>query len=152
MALYDILGKYANLPIWKLLGGFRDRMLTSVTIGILPVDETVGQAKNWVKQGFKSLKIKGGLNVESDIERVLRVREEVGKKIELRFDANQGFSVKESIDFVRKTKSARLELIEQPTPKSKPEMLSKVTKEIPIPVMADESLMTLRDAFRLANI
>ena len=81
MALYDILGKYANLPVWKLLGGFRDRIKTSVTIGILSVDETITQAKNWMKKGFRCLKLKGGLDVESDIERILKVRETVGKNV-----------------------------------------------------------------------
>lgn len=91
MALYDILGKASSLPLWRLLGGFRDRIVTSVTIGILPVDETVERARRWVAEGFKCLKLKGGIEVHTDIERVLMVREAVGKGIGLRFDANQGF-------------------------------------------------------------
>ena len=151
MALFDILGKTSNLPLWRLLGGFRDRMKTSVTIGILPSKETVERARDWISRGFTCLKIKGGIDVESDIDRVLKVRESVGKGIELRFDANQGFSVEDSLRFVEQTRKARLELIEQPTPKGEPDFLGRVTSGVSIPVMADESLMTLRDAFRIAR-
>ncbi len=151
MALFDILGKASRLPVWKILGGFRDRILTSITIGILPVTETVQKAKECVAQGFKSLKIKGGIDVEQDVERIFKVRESVGKRIELRFDANQGYSVEQSIRFVTETQKAGLGLIEQPTPKGQPDLLGRVTSEVPVPVMADESLMTLRDAFRLAR-
>lgn len=151
MALHDVLGKASGLPLWKLLGGFRDRIRTSVTIGILPEEQTVSRARDWVTRGFKCLKIKGGLEVDSDIQRVLKVREAVGSEIELRFDANQGFSVEQALKFVEQTRSARLELIEQPTPKSEPDLLGRVASSVHIPVMADESLMTLRDAFRLAR-
>jgi len=151
MALCDLLGKAATLPLWKVLGGFRDRIKTSVTIGILPERETVERARKWVADGFSSLKIKGGLDVEGDIARVVRVREAVGPNIELRFDANQGFTVEASLRFVEETRHTRLELIEQPTPKGDPGLLRRVTKRATIPVMADESLMTLRDAFRIAR-
>jgi len=151
MALFDILGKVARVPLWKVLGGFRDRMKTSITIGILAEQETIQRAKERMLQGFKSIKLKGGLDVESDIVRVIKVREAVGKDIELRFDANQGFTVEQSLRFVEQTRSAKLELLEQPTPKGEPDLLGRVTSGTHIPVMADESLMTLRDAFRLAR-
>jgi len=151
MALYDILGKQSNLPIWKMLGGYREKIKTSVTIGILPVKDTFKSAQQYVSQGFQCLKVKGGIDVDNDIERLQNIRQKLGKRIELRFDANQGYSAEQAIYFVEKTKSVNIELIEQPTPKGQPDLLKKVTNAVSIPVMADESLMDLRDAFRLAR-
>lgn len=116
MALHDILGKCSGMPLWKLLGGFRKSIQTSITIGILPEKETVERALYWVGEGFRCLKLKGGLDVGSDIIRVRSVREAVGDKIEIRFDANQGFSVDDALKFVNETKKVKIELLEQPTP------------------------------------
>jgi len=151
MALHDLLGKVANMPLWKILGGYRDSIETSVTIGILSEAETIERAVDWVAQGFRCLKLKGGQNVESDISRVLQVHERVGDGIELRFDANQGYTVEEAIRFVKATGAAKLSVFEQPTHKGQPSLLGKVTRATQVPVMADESLMGLRDAFRLAR-
>ncbi|MEE4273612.1 MAG: dipeptide epimerase [Thermoanaerobaculales bacterium] len=151
MAVLDIVGKQAGMPLWKMLGGFRERIKTSVTIGILPVQETVARARMRVQEGFRCLKIKGGTDIDLDIERLLMVREAVGRRIDLRFDANQGFSVKQSVEFIRRTAAAKLQLIEQPTPRNAPEMMAQISQKVDIPVMADESLVSLRDAFRLAK-
>jgi len=151
MALFDLMGKAAQMPLYKLLGGYRDRIRTSVTIGIMPVEETAAKAVEFTQKGFKALKIKGGLDVDDDIARFLKVREAVGKKIELRFDANQGYSEADILKFVAGVRSVRLELIEQPSPRDKDRLLGRITQKVPLPVMADESLMDLKDAFRLAR-
>lgn len=151
MALHDLLGRSAGQPLWRLLGGFRERIRTSVTIGILDTAETVEQAQGWVGRGFLALKIKGGSELDQDVERLLAVRDAVGEDVELRFDANQGYSATEAREFVERTRRARLEILEQPTPKADLELLGRVSGEVHVPVMADESLMGLRDAFRIAS-
>jgi len=151
MALHDILGKRARMPLWRLLGGFRRSFKTSITLGISPIEQTVEEARRRVAEGFHALKIKGGVDVDEDIARVRLVREAVGQGIELRFDANQGYSVDDSVRFVDATRRVKLELIEQPTRREEAEQLGRVTRKVSLPVMADESLMNLRDAFRLAR-
>ena len=151
MALHDLLGRVCGLPLWRILGGYRDSIETSVTIGILSEPDTLERAEDWVRKGFRCLKLKGGRDVEDDVARTLKVRERFGDAIEIRFDANQGYTVEEAIRFVRETKPAQLALLEQPTPKGQPDLLGRVARSAAIPVMADESLMGLRDAFRLAR-
>jgi L-alanine-DL-glutamate epimerase-like enolase superfamily enzyme len=151
MALHDVLGKRAGLPLWQILGGFRSSIATSVTIGILPSDETVRHAIAWRRRGFRSLKLKGGTDPDVDAERAVKVREAVGPDVELRFDANQGYTYEQAVRFVDLAKPAGLELLEQPTPRGQPDLLGRVTDNVQVPVMADESLMNLRDAFRLAS-
>jgi L-Ala-D/L-Glu epimerase len=151
IALFDIMGKFAGLPLFKLLGGYRDRMMTSITIGILNEGDTVRVALEHVRDGFRALKIKGGQNVDDDIEKTLRVRDAVGPKIALRFDANQGYQLDDAVRFVAATRDAALEVLEQPTPKGALELLGSVTEKVPIPVMADECLLNLRDALKLAK-
>jgi len=151
MALYDLVAKKAGVPLYKYFGGFRDSIPTSITVGILPVKETVEKSIDFVKKGFAILKIKGGINVDHDIERMVKVRKKVGKKVLLRFDANQGYNVEDSIRFIEKTREVGIELLEQPTDKKNDELLGKVSAGVSVPVMADESLMTLKDVFRLAK-
>lgn len=151
MALHDLLGKRAGLPLWVLLGGNRDRIATSVTIGILPVQEAVNVARRRVKEGFRAIKIKGGLSTEEDVERVFRIREAVGDAVELRFDANQGYTVPQSAQFIEQTRNAGLVLLEQPTPRGAPHQLGEVSEMTTMPVMADESLLGLDDAFHIAS-
>jgi L-alanine-DL-glutamate epimerase-like enolase superfamily enzyme len=152
MAMYDLIGKIAGVPLYRLLGGFRTKMITSVTIGILPVQETVAKASEYRDRGFVAIKIKGGKDLETDIEKVIKVREAVGREIHLRFDANQGYSEKQAIDFCTRIQTVNLEFLEQPVDKNYPEVMGRVKHNAGVPIMADESLLTLKDAFRLTQM
>ncbi len=151
MALHDLLARQAKIPLYQLLGGYRNEIPTSITIGILPLAETLETAKNYLKNGFSILKLKGGLNLSEDIEKILKLRENFGDSFLLRFDANQGYSTEESLEFIRKTQGANIEIFEQPTSQKREERLGEVSQNVDVRVMADESLKTLKDAFRLTR-
>ncbi|WP_372944726.1 mandelate racemase/muconate lactonizing enzyme family protein [Muriicola sp.] len=150
MALLDLVSKKAGVPLYQYLGGFQDSIETSITIGIMSMRDTLSMAKEYTKRGFRILKIKGGIDLEEDIGRMIRLREEFPHAI-LRFDGNQGYSVKDSIAFVRATQHVGIQIFEQPTKTKTDHTLGEVTHAVGIPVMADESLKTLDDAFRLAQ-
>ena len=151
IALHDLLGKAAGLPVFRLLGGRRSSMATSVTIGILDEASTVERARRWARRGFVRLKIKGGQACEEDIARVRRVREAVGPAIGLSFDANQGYTVDEAIRFARDTAAARLEFLEQPVARADLGLLAEVRRSAGLPVMADEAVLSPADALAVAR-
>lgn len=151
MALHDLLARKAKIPLYQMLGGYRNEIPTSITIGILPIHETIEQAEYYLKKGFSILKLKGGLNLAEDIEKTLLLRERLGDSFLLRFDANQGYTTEQSFEFIKKTLSANIEILEQPTSQKMEERLGQVTRNIDVRVMADESIKTLKDAFRLAR-
>lgn len=150
LALFDLIAKKAEVPLYKFLGGFQHQIATSITIGILPLEETLKHASEYVRQGFTIIKIKGGSNLEEDVEKMKKLYETY-PDITWRFDGNQGYSVKDSIAFVKATAAIGIEIFEQPTKVEAEERLGQVTDQVAIPVMADESLKTLTDAFRLAQ-
>lgn len=150
LALHDILGKEAGLPVTKILGGFKDRIQTSISIGILPLEPTVAKAREYVARGFKVLKLKCGLDPDDDIRRAIAVREAVGRDILLRLDVNQGYDVATTlrvVDALENIHGVDIELIEQPTPSGELGQLKEVTGASPVPIMADESVQSISDTF-----
>jgi len=151
LAMYDIIGKMAGMPLFRLLGGYREKIETSVTIGLNSTDLMVKKAKQIVFDGFSIIKIKCGVNVEKDIENILAIREAVGSTIKLRLDANEGYSVEEALRVIKaiEEKGADIELLEQPTKASYLYSLKEVTHQSPVPIMADETALTLKDSVKL---
>lgn len=149
MAIFDIVAKKAKEPVYRYLGGYKPCIATSITVGILSVQETLDRVIEFQSQGFFIYKIKGGVNVDEDIERIIRLREMLGDKTEIRFDANQGYTIADSLRFIEKTKDAKIELLEQPTDKDNTKLLTSLTRQTDMPIMADESLMTLKDVLHL---
>jgi L-alanine-DL-glutamate epimerase-like enolase superfamily enzyme len=138
IAFYDLLGLAAGLPLHRLLGGYRYRIQTSITLSLAPVKETVEMARNRARQGFRILKLKGGLQPEEDVRRVQAVRAALPDLI-LRLDADQGYTVRQALEVARALED-KLEMLEQPTPAGDLDTLSEVTQHSPVPILADESL------------
>ena len=149
IALYDAFTKYLDVPLVKYLGQKIKSLPTSITIGIKNVEETLREAEEYLQKGFKILKVKLGKDLEEDIERIAKLREKFGKKFVIRIDANQGYTIAQTIGFYQKTKHLNIELIEQPLPARAVADLKKMPEEVRAIVAADESLLTPVDAIEL---
>jgi L-alanine-DL-glutamate epimerase-like enolase superfamily enzyme len=151
IALYDIMAQKAGVPLYMFLGGYRKKIITSVTIGIMDDKRVLERTDSLLSQGIRAVKLKGGLDVERDIRIVGLVRNRIGKDIALTFDANQGYSLIEAAHFIRNTKQADLELFEQPTSPELTFQWHLLRQEGKVPIMADESLKKLADSFTLTS-
>jgi len=147
IAVYDLLSKREKKPLHKYLGGTsRDRMITDITIGIETKEVTVKSALKHVKQGFRALKIKVGLDFDSDVKRIEAVRDAVGSGIQLRVDANQGYDVNQAIDFCEVMQTLSIAVIEQPVKAEDYAGLKRVKDRSQVPIMADECVRSVSDA------
>ncbi len=150
IALFDLMAKKADVPVYELLGGYRHKIATSITIGILPMDKTLRKAQEFIALGFEIIKLKGGLDVEGDIEKIKAIRKKY-PKLTLRFDGNQGYDLETALYFIQETEKYKIEILEQPTHTQDESLMGVLNKQTSMPIMADESLKTLGDAFRLTS-
>ncbi len=150
MALYDIASKAANQPLYRFLGGeSRKTLPTDLTIGIGPVHKMVTQAKAFVADGVRIIKVKLGKQADEDIERIKRIREAVGPTIQLRIDANQGWSPDDAEKALRAMAPYDIQFCEQPMRTYNDHFLPELVQRSPIAVMADESVYNHYDAERM---
>lgn len=149
IALYDAFTKYLDVPLVKFLGQKVKRMLTSNTLGIKGVKETLEEAEDYVKRGFKVLKVKLGKNLDEDVERLFKLREKFGNGLAIRVDANQGYTREQAIQFYGRTYDLNIELIEQPLEAKEITAMKNLPREVRAVVAADESLITPLDAIEL---
>ena len=150
-ALWDHLGKVCGQPVWRLLGGFRTTVQTSITIFVDKQDEMVRLARERVAEGFGILKLKGGLDVRHDLDMVAAVRAAIGPQVALWLDANEGWTEEEALWFAQGVAPHDLELLEQPTRRGAGQVLQRITEATALQVGADESLLNLEDAWVLAK-
>ena len=149
MALYDLFTQYLDIPLVKYLGQCYRGLATSVTIGIMSVEEALAEAKEWLDQGFKILKVKTGSEVERDIEVIEKLRERFGTGFGIRVDANQGYDLATLTQFLRGVSNHQLEFVEQPLPRGKFSALQSAPADIRQQCAADEDLHNPKDAIPL---
>jgi len=151
MALHDLAAKERGLPLVEMLGRAHMELPTSITIGIKPLEETLAEADEYLSRGFRVLKVKIGLDLEEDLERLARLRERVGPEVRIRADANQGYSAADVHRFFGETASLDLEFLEQPLLAREVEVMRALPERFRERIAADESLLGEEDARALAE-
>ncbi len=148
IALWDLLGQAAGLPLYRMLGYARDRISTSITLSIDDLEPSVARAQEFQSRGFTRLKIKCGLDAEGDIMRVKAIRSAIDPDTRLCLDSNQGYSVDQALLVINSLKDCAIEFIEQPVRADDLDGLRFLSARSPIPIMADESVLNAGDLLK----
>src|SRR6266566_3018003 len=146
MALYDVVGKMLHVPVYKLLGlNPKHTPHTSFTIGIDTPTEMAKKAL--LAKDYPILKIKVGTRHDLDIIKAIR---DVTNAV-IRVDANTAWTPKEAIKMINELAPYNIEFVEQPTVAHDLSGLKLIRDNVPIPIFADESCVTVEDIPRLAG-
>jgi L-alanine-DL-glutamate epimerase-like enolase superfamily enzyme len=117
IAMWDAWGKTLGQPIWKILGAYRDQVPVYGSGGWLSysIPELIAEVSGYARRGLRGVKIKvGSPELETDIERLARVREAVGPHIRIMIDANQGMDVPSALALARRAKEFDVHWFEEP--------------------------------------
>ena len=153
IALYDIKGKLMGQPLYKVLGGSVNQIVTDMTVGIDTPEAMAAEARERVeKDGFTILKIKAGINPIEDIQALTLIRQAVGPNIRLRVDANQGYTVSDAVRTLKAFEELGVEAVEQCLPSWDLDGMRFVRSKVDLKVMLDESVHTPIDAAKACKI
>lgn len=151
MALLDLFGKILDMPLYRFFGGKAQALLTSITLGIQSIEQTLDEVEEYLGRQFKILKLKIGQGLEADLECLQKVREKAGPDILIRVDANQAYQAAELQAFFQKTQSIGIEFVEQPLAQDQAEQMRQVNESIRQRCAADESLRIPLEALELTQ-
>jgi o-succinylbenzoate synthase len=151
IALYDLKSKMQKQPLYQMLGGTQTAFTTDITISMNETDTMIADSLHAVSLGYNTLKIKIGESWEKDARRIEAIAQALPPSVTLRLDANQGWNAKECVKLLERIEAKGIvaQFIEQPVAADDIEGLSYIKKYVHTPVLADESVFSLKDARRL---
>ncbi|MDR7419840.1 MAG: enolase C-terminal domain-like protein [Armatimonadota bacterium] len=154
MALLDLAGRHYGVPVYQLLGGrARDSVPLALSIYQKAPEAMAADARDGLAAGFGAIKLKVGRALRDDLAAVRAVAGAVGADVPLRLDANMAWrSVPEADAAIHALAAeARVAWVEQPLARANLDGLRLLRQRTGVPIMVDESLQTLRDAFEVAR-
>lgn len=152
MAVWDILGKAAGQPLYRLLGGaVREFVPTKWSISGVEPEQAAGIARWALEQGFTTMKVKVGIDPDRDVARVRAVRETVGPSIRLGVDANGAWDPSLAVTMIARLCEFGIYFAEQPVPPGDVESMADVRRQSAVPILADESVYSPQDALALVR-
>ena len=149
MALTDIKAQAAGVPVYKLLGGWTDRVPVCVRV---PTGDAEAVARSCAsfreKYGIVTFKIKVGMNAPEDVRTLRTVRETLGPSVRLCPDANQGYDPQIAIRVLKAIEDLDITLLEEPCRIDNDRGRRQVAAATTIPLMGDESCTNLAEVRR----
>jgi L-alanine-DL-glutamate epimerase-like enolase superfamily enzyme len=143
MALWDLIGQATRQPLYRLLGGaVRKKIELAACMGIRPYDEAKAIARQYLEQGFTTLKTKAGRRAEEDLEMVRGIRDGVGDRLKLRIDPNMGYAPEVAFPLARDLEKYHLEYFEQPMPHGLIADAARLRRHTQTPIGLNESVTT----------
>ena len=144
IAVWDLYSQNCGIPLYKLLGGSRNTLVTDITISVNAPE---------LARGYETLKIKVGENPALDLARLKAVRA-AAPDATIRIDANQAWTPRQAVRLLEnmQAEGLNIELVEQPVKAKDLDGLQFVTANSPVPVMADESMFSPADALKIMQL
>lgn len=142
LALWDIAGKAAGMPVAQLLGGvIREHIELAACMGIQSRERAGELASLYAEQGFTTLKTKAGSDPQEDLEMVRGIRDAVGDRLKLRIDPNRAYSPQQAATLARQLEDYQLEYFEQPIPAEPLSDAKWLRQQTSVPIALNESVI-----------
>jgi L-alanine-DL-glutamate epimerase-like enolase superfamily enzyme len=149
MALTDIKAQAAGVPVYRLLGGWTDRVPVCVRVPTGKADAVVQSCVSFHNRfGINTFKIKVGMDPDEDVATLRAVREALGPSARLCPDANQGYDPQTAIRVLKAIEDLDITLLEEPCPIDNDRGRRQVARSTAIPLMGDESCTNLAEVRR----
>ncbi len=151
IAVHDLLGKHQARHVIEMLGGRFQDLPTSLTIGLVPVEESLRQLAELQAERCQIIKVKVGGKVEEDIARVQAIREHLTTE-RMYVDANQGYSLRDALRLAPVLSECGALFFEQPLQRGALADLRELRKSGGIPIMLDESIFSPQDVVEAVRL
>lgn len=165
IALWDIIGKASNLPIYKLWGGYQDKIKAYASTGELrSPEQRIEDLHQYYEEGFRAVKLRiHSAEMKEDLKVITAVRKAIGDKMEIMVDANQAgvlvssghnpvWSYSRALMTARELEKLKVSWLEEPLNRHDFKGLARLAKEVDIPISGGEANVGIRELKMLLDM